>query len=95
MSETVGRVLIARFSRADFIFDQQRNIYILPGGTELTSTGNIDQRHIVSLISGSAYAQNYLTAAVLSQVRPMTFALPPGGKASAPSSALAVTALTR
>ena len=35
------------FSRADFVFDQQRNIYICPGGAELTSTGNIDQRHIV------------------------------------------------
>jgi IS5 family transposase len=35
------------FSRADFVFDQQRNIYICPGGAELTSTGNIDQGHIV------------------------------------------------
>src|SRR5436189_476256 len=35
------------FSRADFLFDQQRNIYICPGGAELTSTGNIDQGHIV------------------------------------------------
>jgi transposase len=35
------------FSRADFIFDQERNIYICPGGAELTSTGNIDQGHIV------------------------------------------------
>jgi hypothetical protein len=35
------------FSRADFIFDQERNIYICPGGSELTSTGNIDQGHIV------------------------------------------------
>ena len=30
------------FSRTDFVFDQQRNIYICPGGAELTSTGNID-----------------------------------------------------
>src|SRR5262249_9395327 len=30
-----------------FVFDQQRNIYICPGGAELTSTGNIDQGHIV------------------------------------------------
>jgi transposase len=35
------------FSRADFIFDQQRNVYICPGGAELTSTGNVDQGHIV------------------------------------------------
>jgi len=35
------------FSRADFVFDQGRNIYICPGGAELTSTGNIDQGHIV------------------------------------------------
>src|SRR5271169_4862474 len=35
------------FSRADFVFDQQRNTYVCPGGAELTSTGNIDQGHIV------------------------------------------------
>jgi transposase len=35
------------FSRADFIFDPERNVYICPGGAELTSTGNIDQGHIV------------------------------------------------
>jgi transposase len=35
------------FSRADFAFDQERNIYVCPGGAELTSTGNIDQGHIV------------------------------------------------
>jgi IS5 family transposase len=35
------------FSRSDFVFDQERNIYICPGGSELTSTGNIDQGHIV------------------------------------------------
>jgi transposase len=35
------------FSRADFVFDQKRNVYICPGGAELTSTGNIDQGHIV------------------------------------------------
>src|ERR1700731_4041617 len=35
------------FSRADFVFDQERNVYICPGGSELTSTGNIDQGHIV------------------------------------------------
>src|SRR6476646_6631942 len=35
------------FSRADFVFDSERNIYVCPGGAELTSTGNIDQGHIV------------------------------------------------
>ena len=35
------------FSRADFVFDEARNVYICPGGAELTSTGNIDQGHIV------------------------------------------------
>jgi len=35
------------FSRSDFVFDQEHNIYICPGGAELTSTGNIDQGHIV------------------------------------------------
>src|SRR5262249_7416614 len=35
------------FSRADFVFDQERNVYMCPGGAELTSTGNIDQGHIV------------------------------------------------
>ena len=35
------------FSRADFVFDHQRNIYTCPGGAELTSTGNVDQGHIV------------------------------------------------
>jgi hypothetical protein len=35
------------FSRANFVFDRERNVYICPGGAELTSTGNIDQDHIV------------------------------------------------
>ena len=35
------------FSRPDFVFDRERNIYVCPGGAELTSTGNIDQGHIV------------------------------------------------
>src|SRR5262249_25314632 len=30
-----------------FVFDQGRNVYICPGGAELTSSGNIDQGHIV------------------------------------------------
>jgi hypothetical protein len=36
-----------KFSGADFIFDRERNIYICPGGAELTSTGNVDQRRII------------------------------------------------
>jgi transposase len=35
------------FSRADFVFDRERNIYICPGGSVLTSTGNVDQGHIL------------------------------------------------
>lgn len=35
------------FRRADFVFDQERNVYICPGGAELTSTGNVDQGHTV------------------------------------------------
>jgi len=35
------------FNRTDFIFDRERNVYICPGGAELTSTGNIDQGHTV------------------------------------------------
>src|SRR6201984_43718 len=35
------------FRLPDFVFDQERNVYVCPGGAELTSTGNIDQGHIV------------------------------------------------
>jgi hypothetical protein len=35
------------FSRTDFTFDRERNVHICPGGSELTSTGNIDQGHIL------------------------------------------------
>jgi hypothetical protein len=38
---------VGTFSRSDFVFDQDRNIYVCPGGSELTSTGNIDQGYIV------------------------------------------------
>lgn len=34
------------FSRADFAFDRERNIYVCPGGAQLTSTGNTDQGHV-------------------------------------------------
>lgn len=36
-----------KFSRADFAFDKRRNVYICPGGAQLTSTGNVDQGRIV------------------------------------------------
>jgi len=32
-----------KFSRADFIFDKERNVYICPAGAELTHSGVIDQ----------------------------------------------------
>jgi transposase len=35
------------FSRADFAFDPERNVYVCPGGAKLTSTGNVDQGHIL------------------------------------------------
>jgi hypothetical protein len=35
------------FSRAEFVFDRERNIFVCPGGAALTSTGAIDQGHIV------------------------------------------------
>lgn len=35
------------FGRADFVFEPTRNVYICPGGAELTSTGTIDQGHII------------------------------------------------
>ena len=36
------------FSRADFVFDEERNVYICPGGAELTSTGNIDLTEVAT-----------------------------------------------
>jgi Transposase DDE domain len=47
------------FSRADFVFDQERNVYICPGGKELTSTGNIDQGHIEAKVHDGADAQGH------------------------------------
>ena len=38
---------MAHSARADFVFDHQRNIYVCPGGAELTSTGKVDQGHTV------------------------------------------------
>jgi transposase len=35
------------FSRAEFSFDKERNVYTCPGGAKLTSTGNVDQGHII------------------------------------------------
>jgi hypothetical protein len=42
------------FSQADFAFDRERNVYVCPGGAELTSTGNIDQGHIVYYRAGKS-----------------------------------------
>jgi transposase len=36
-----------RFTRDDFSYDKQRNVYLCPGGKLLTSTGNIDQGRIL------------------------------------------------
>ena len=36
-----------RFTRDDFSYDKERNVYICPGGKLLTSTGNIDQGRIL------------------------------------------------
>jgi hypothetical protein len=36
-----------KFSRADFVFDKQRNVYICPAGAELTHSGIIDQGRIL------------------------------------------------
>ena len=36
-----------KFSRADFVFDRERNVYICPGGAELTHSGIIDQGRIL------------------------------------------------
>jgi transposase len=36
-----------KFSRADFIFDKERNVYICPGGKLLTHSGIVDQGRIL------------------------------------------------
>ena len=36
-----------RFTRDDFSYDKQHNVYLCPGGKLLTSTGNIDQGRIL------------------------------------------------
>jgi hypothetical protein len=36
-----------RFTRDDFSYDKERNVYLCPGGKLLTSTGNIDQGRIL------------------------------------------------
>jgi hypothetical protein len=40
------------FSRADFVFDRSRNIYICPGGAELTST--VISTRVISSTTGLA-----------------------------------------
>jgi transposase len=36
-----------KFSRADFVFDKDRNVYICPAGAELTHSGIVDQGRIL------------------------------------------------
>ena len=36
-----------KFSRADFVFDRERNVYVCPAGKLLTNNGLIDQGHIL------------------------------------------------
>lgn len=36
-----------KFSRADFVFDKKRNVYICPAGAELTHSGIVDQGRIL------------------------------------------------
>ena len=36
-----------KFSRADFVFDKERNVYICPAGAELTHSGIVDQGRIL------------------------------------------------
>ena len=36
-----------KFSKADFIFDRERNVYICPAGKELTHSGVVDQGRIL------------------------------------------------
>jgi transposase len=36
-----------KFSRADFVFDKERNVYICPAGAELTHSGVVDQGRIL------------------------------------------------
>jgi hypothetical protein len=57
------------FSRADFVFDQQRNIYICPGGAELTSTGNIDSRPPSRLLAAAIRTRVAKNAQSIAQSR--------------------------
>jgi hypothetical protein len=71
------------FSRADFVFDQERNVYICPGGAELTSIGNIDQGHIVlarlchPLLPATEAVLRWLARTTLVSIRPGGAALCP------------------
>jgi len=46
-----------RFTRDDFAYDNERNVYLCPGGKPLTSTGNIDQGRILYYRPPKAIAQ--------------------------------------
>jgi transposase len=39
------------FSRSDFTFDQERNVYVCPAGKLLTTTGNVGDDHILRYIA--------------------------------------------
>jgi transposase len=39
------------FSRSDFTFDRERNVYVCPAGKLLTTTGSVDDDHIVRYLA--------------------------------------------
>jgi Transposase DDE domain len=45
------------FSKADFTFDRERNVYICPAGKELTHSGLIDQGRILPYRASSYYCK--------------------------------------
>jgi hypothetical protein len=45
------------FSKADFTFDRERNVYICPAGQELTHSGLIDQGRILPYRASSYYCK--------------------------------------
>jgi hypothetical protein len=39
------------FSRADFTFDNERNVYVCPGGKLLTTTGDVGADHVLRYLA--------------------------------------------
>ena len=39
------------FSRSDFTFDEERNVYVCPAGQLLTTTGNVGADHILRYLA--------------------------------------------